>query len=51
MNKLFCLCTKHVHFIFNGQIYIHCDGVAIGSLLGPLLVNILMIVLEDQTLL
>ena len=51
MNELFCLCTKHVHFIFNGHIYIHCDGVAIGSFLGLLPVNVLMIVLEDQVLL
>ena len=36
------LCIKNVHF--SGQIYIQCDGVAMGSPLGPVLV--LMVELE-----
>ena len=31
------LCRKNVHFIFNGEIYIHIDGLAMGSPLGPVL--------------
>ena len=50
MKELLYLCTKHVHFMFNGEIYIQCDGVAMGSPLGPLLANIFMIALEEQTL-
>ena len=50
LKELLYLCTKHVHFKFNNEIYIQCDGVAMGSLLGPLLANIFMISLEDNTL-
>ena len=51
LKELLYLCTKHVHFKFNNEIYIQCDGVAMGSPLGPLLANIFMISLEDSTLL
>ena len=50
LKELRYLCTKHVHFKFNNEIYIQCDGVAMGSPLGPLLANIFMISLEDNTL-
>ena len=30
MKELLLLCTKHVHFTFNGDIYIQLDGVAMG---------------------
>ena len=50
LKELLYLCTKHVHFKFNNEIYIQCDGVAMGSPLGPLLANIFMISLEDNTL-
>ena len=50
LKELLYLCTKHVHFKFNDEIYIQCDGVAIGSALGPLLANIFMISLEDNSL-
>ena len=50
LKQLLYLCTKHVHFKFNNEIYIQCDGVAMGSPLGPLLANIFMISLEDNTL-
>ena len=39
-----------MHFKFNNEIYIQCDGVALGSPFGPLLANIFMILLEDNTL-
>ena len=50
LKELLCLCTRHVHFKFNNEIYIQCDGVAMGSPLGPLLANIFMISLEDSAL-
>ena len=40
LKELVYLCTKHVPFKFNNEIYIQCDGVAMGSPLGPLLANI-----------
>ena len=43
LKELLYLYTKHVHFKFNNEIRIQCDGVAIGSPLGPLLANIFMI--------
>ena len=43
LKELLHLCTKHVHFKFNNEIYIQCDGVAMGSPLGSLLANIFMI--------
>ena len=48
--ELLYLCTKHVHFKFNNEIYILCDGVAMRSPLRPVLANIFMISLEDNTL-
>ena len=36
------LCTKQLQFTFNNNIYIQCDGVAMGYPLGPLLANIFM---------
>ena len=42
MKKLLLLCTKHVHFTFNGDIYIQLNGVAMGLPLEPLLANIFM---------
>ena len=50
MKELFYVCTKYVHFIFNGEIYIQCDGLAMGSPLGLVLANIFMIPLKEQTL-
>ena len=48
MKELLLLCTKHVQFIFNGDIYIPSDGVAMGSPLGPLLVSVFMCSLEES---
>ena len=50
LKELLYLCAKHLHFKFNNEIYIQCDGVAMWSTLGPLLANIFMISLEDSTL-
>ena len=35
MRDLLLLCTKNVHFSYNGDIYTQADGVAMGSSLGP----------------
>ena len=49
LKELLYLCTKPVHFKFNNEIYIQCDGVAMESPFGLLLPNI-FISLEDNTL-
>ena len=46
VKDLLILCTKNVHCSFNGDIYIQCDGVAMGSPLGPVLTGIFMVELE-----
>ena len=51
LKELLYFCMKHVHFKFNNEIYIQCDGVAMGSPLAPLAANIFMISLEDNILL
>ena len=43
MKDLLMLCTKNVHFSFNGDIYIQCDGITIGLPLGPVLAGIFMV--------
>ena len=50
LKELLLLCTKHLHFRFNGETYIQIDGVAMGSPLGPPLANIFMISLEEKVL-
>ena len=40
--KLLSLSVKNCHFIFNGRFYQQIDGVALGSLLGPLFANIFL---------
>ena len=39
MKEQLILCTKNVHFTYNGIIYQQYDGVAMGSPLGPGLQN------------
>ena len=46
MRKLLQICTKEMHFSFNGVIYRQVNGVAMGSPLGPVLANIFMVELE-----
>ena len=46
MKELLLLCTKNVHFTFNNEIYQQCDGVAMGSSLGPVIAGIFMVELE-----
>ena len=48
MKHLLILCTKNVHFTFNNELYIQNDGVAMGSLLDPILEGIFMIELENM---
>ena len=37
---------KNVYFSYNGIIYQQCDGVVMGSPLGPVLAGIFMVYLE-----
>ena len=46
LKKLLYLCTKNVHFTFDGKMYLQIDGVAMGSPLGPVLANIFMVEFE-----
>ena len=47
--ELLLLCTKHIHVIFNGDIYIQLDGMTMGSpSLGSLLAKVFMCSLEES---
>ena len=46
MRELLYLCTKNAHFTLNSKTYLQVDGVAMGSLLGPVLANIFMVEIE-----
>ena len=48
--KLLSLSVKNCHFIFNGRLYQQVDGVAMGSLLGPLPANTFMSFYEQKWL-
>ena len=50
MGDLLLLCTKNVHFGYNGDIYIQADGVAMSSPLGPVLAGVFMVELERTKL-
>ena len=50
MKELLYLCTKKVHFSFDNNIYLQNDGVAMGSLLGPILANICTAELERSVI-
>ncbi len=47
LKRLLEVCTKEMHFSYNGAIYRQVDGVAMGSPLGPVLANIFMVELEN----
>ena len=47
MKELLLLCTKNTHFTFNNEIYQQCDGVAMGSRLGPVIAGIFMVELKN----
>ena len=50
MRDLLLLCTKNVHFSYNGDIYTQADGVGMGLLLGSVLAGIFMVELERTIL-
>ena len=50
LRELLYLCMKEIHFMFNDEIYIQCDGVAMSFPLGPLLANIFMTSLEEEVI-
>ena len=50
MKELLNLCTKSVQFTFEGKIYVQNDGVAMASLLGPILADIFMVELERSAI-
>ena len=50
LRNLLEICTKEMHFSFNGEIYKQVNGVAMGSPLGPVIANIFMAELEKQIL-
>ena len=46
MRQLLNICTKDMHFTFNGKTYKQNDGVCMGNPLGPVIANIFMVELE-----
>ena len=50
MKELLLLCSKNVHFTFNNDMYQQCDGVAMGSPLGPVIAGIFMVELARTLL-
>ena len=49
-NEMLQLAVKDSLFIFNGKYYIQCDGVAMGSPLGPTLANVFLCYWEEKWL-
>ena len=47
LKELLELCTKKMHFTFDGRTYQQTDGVCMGSPLGPVLANVFMVHLEE----
>ena len=45
MKELILLCTKGVHFTFDGKTYVQTNGVAMGLPLGPVISGIFMVVI------
>ena len=50
VKELLLLCTKKVHFSFNGQFYSQKDGIAMRSRLGPATASIFRVELERSLL-
>ena len=50
MKELLKLCTKSVHFTFDGNIYDQNDGLAMVSPLGTVLANIVMVEVERSVI-
>ena len=50
LKKLLLFATSQTHFIFNSEFYNQIDGVAMGSPLAPVLVNIFMVFHESKWL-
>ena len=50
MKELLLLCTTNVHFLYNNDLYIQRDGIAMGFPLGPVIVGIFLIELEKNIL-
>ena len=50
LKELLLLCTKNVQFSFNRQFFLQKDGIAMGSLLGPIITGIFMVELEKSLL-
>ena len=48
IKELLLLWTKNVHFTFNKKIYQQCDGVVMGSFLGPVIARIFMLELKKS---
>ena len=47
LKELLEMCTKEMHFTIEGKVYQQTDGVCMGSPLGPVLANVLMVHLEE----
>ena len=47
LKELLQVCTKEMHFTFDGKTYTQTDGVCMGSPLGPVLANAFMVHLEE----
>ena len=47
LKELLEMCTKEMHFTFDGKVYQQTDGVCMGSPLGPVLANVFMVYLEE----
>ena len=50
LKKLLLFATSQTHFNFNGKFYNQIDGVAMDSLLAPVLANIFMVLYESKGL-
>ena len=46
MRELILICTKNVHFTFNGETFTQVDGATMGSPLAPILADIFMVELD-----